>query len=269
MRTVSSLFSFALLFLACPAFAQSVESSWGQTKKAAAREIYVDNHKTLYCGCTYEAHATGSGGSVDLTACNMQRLDKYKQRAKRIEWEHIVPASLMPARHFSCWTNPEQFQMCVSDAGSVSKGRDCCERVNLQARKMIFDLHNLAPAIGQVNAYRLNDRYGVVDDDSPHEQWPGCDAQHFRAQKPRDHRFEPADCTKGDVARVWFYMHDQHGVVIPDAEWNMFVDWSDGDPISSWEIERDRRIEAAQGNNNPYVTGHAPDPAGACSWDPQ
>jgi len=31
---------------------------------------------------------------------------------------------------------------------------------------MIFDRHNLAPAIGQVNAYRLNDRYGMVADDS-------------------------------------------------------------------------------------------------------
>jgi endonuclease I len=53
----------------------------------------------------------------------------------------------------------------------------------------------------------------------------GCDSQHFRASNLIDHRFEPLDCTKGDVARVWFYMHDQHGVVIPDAEWNMFVGW--------------------------------------------
>jgi deoxyribonuclease-1 len=62
-------------------------------------------------------------------------------------------------------------------------------------------------------------------------------------------------------------MHDQHGVVIPDAEWNMFVDWDAADPISAWEIERDRRVAAVQGNSNPYVSGFTADASGACSWD--
>ena len=174
----------------------------------------------------------------------------------------------MPARQMSCWTNPEQFDDCVSSSGTVKRGRDCCEKVSQTAKNMIFDLHNLAPAIGQVNAYRLNDRYGVVDDNLSPEQWVGCDAQHFRAAKVSDHRFEPADCTKGDVARVWFYMHDQHGVVIPDEEWNMFVGWSEADPVSAWELERDKRIAATQGNNNPYVDGFEADSDGACTWDP-
>ena len=138
---------------------------------------------------------------------------------------------------------------------------------------MIFDLHNLAPSIGQVNAYRLHDRYGIVGDnpeeDGVLEEWPGCDARHLRTKKTKDHRFEPPDCVKGDVARVWFYMHDQHGVLIPDAEWNMLVDWSDNDPVSAWELERDSRIEAKQGNGNPYVTGQDADPDGACEWDPE
>ncbi len=134
---------------------------------------------------------------------------------------------------------------------------------------MIFDLHNLAPSIGQVNAVRSADRYDVIDDSaSGLEKWPGCDVKHLKAVELVDHRFEPADCTKGDVARVWFYMHDQHGVVIPDEEWNMFVDWSTADPVSAWELERDRRIAAIQGNNNPYVVDRVADAAGACSWDP-
>ncbi len=82
-------------------------------------------------------------------------------------------------------------------------------------------------------------------------------------------RFEPADCTKGDVARVWFYMHDTHGVVIPDSEWHMFIEWDRSDLISPWELERDNRIAAVQGNHNPYVHGFGSDPAGACPWEPQ
>ncbi len=70
------------------------------------------------------------------------------------------------------------------------------------------------------------------------------------------------------MARVWFYMHDQHGVVIPDAEWKMFIDWDASDPVSSWELERDRRVAAVQGNSNPYVAGFEADAGGACDWDP-
>lgn len=219
---------------------------------------------------TYSSHNDNDGwGDVDLAACDMEPLSKKVATAGEIQWEHIVPASLMPARQFACWINPEQFSGCVSSSGNVRSGRSCCEKVSPAAQGMMFDLHNLAPSIGQVNQYRLNDRYGVVDDDAPHDQWPGCDAQHFSAPQFSDHRFEPADCTKGDVARVWFYMHDQHSIVIPDGEWNMFVDWSQSDPVSAWEIERDRRIATLQGNSNPYVAGFEPDPAGACPWDPQ
>jgi len=122
----------------------------------------------------------------------------------RIEWEHIVPASLMPARQMACWTNPEQFSTCVTSSGKVQSGRSCCEEIPV-AQKMLFDLHNLAPAIGQLNQYRLNDRYGMVSDTAPElEPWPGCDTQHLHASSLADHRFEPANCVKGDVARIWF-----------------------------------------------------------------
>ena len=83
---------------------------------------------------------------------------------------------------------------------------------------MIFDLHNLAPSVGQVNQYRKNGRYGDVPDNSTFETWPGCDVRDQGGTSVgRFHLFEPADCTKGDLARVWFYMHHEHGLGIPDA----------------------------------------------------
>ena len=194
-----------LAVLASGVVAQTVQNSCNATKNASADNIYHDNDRTLYCGCTYESHDDSDGaGDVDMADCGMEALPLYANRTDRIEWEHIVPASLVPARQMSCWENPEQFDDCVSESGNVKDGRSCCEKVSQVARNMIFDLHNLAPAIGQVNAYRLNDRYGVVAEDPSPEQWPGCDAQHFRAASESDHRFEPGGCTKGDVARVWF-----------------------------------------------------------------
>ncbi len=265
-RLLAEALTLVALLVAQTALAQTVESSWSATKNSAADNVYHDNLHTLYCGCPYTSDNDSDGsGDVDMTDCAMEPLGRYKKNASVIEWEHVVPVSLMPAEHFSCWQNPEQFDGCLSGSGTIG-GRKCCEKVSRAARRMIFDRHNIAPSIGQVNQYRRDDRYGEVPDHGPQvEKWPGCDVKHLRVSG--QHSFEPADCTKGDVARVWFYMHDEHGVVIPDEEWNMFVAWDAADPISEWEIERDARVAELQGNHNPYVEGAEADPSGACGWE--
>jgi endonuclease I len=48
-------------------------------------------------------------------------------------------------------------------------------------------------------------------------------------------------------------MHQQHGVVLEDGEQAMFMEWSLSDPPGDWELERDDRIKAKQGNGNPFV----------------
>ncbi len=77
MRTLVSLAPFALLLLASPASAQNVESSWSKAKNASADNVYHDNDKTLYCGCTYASHNDNDGsGDVDLAVCDMGPLSK-------------------------------------------------------------------------------------------------------------------------------------------------------------------------------------------------
>ncbi len=51
---------------------------------------------------------------------------KVNQRARRIEWEHLIPAENF-GRQFSCWRegNPQ----CVSSKGKAYKGRRCCTKV--------------------------------------------------------------------------------------------------------------------------------------------
>jgi len=51
--------------------------------------------------------------------------------------------SLMSARQFDCW---------------VLGNREACECEDSRAQGMLFDLHNLAPSIGQVNVLRSNER---------------------------------------------------------------------------------------------------------------
>lgn len=82
--------------------------------------------------------------------------------------------------------------------------------------------------------------------------------------------YEPHDDYKGDFARVFMYMF----VVYDDISWksttnwmydtasdllfkpwayNMLLQWSAQDPVSSKEINRNNGIAATQGNRNPFI----------------
>ncbi len=87
----------------------------------------------------------------DLTSCGYQ-VRKNSERASRIEWEHVVPA----------WSFGHQRQ-CWQDGGRKNCVKDPVYR------RMESDLHNLQPAIGEVNGDRGNFMYG---------QWSGGEQQY-------------------------------------------------------------------------------------------
>ena len=64
----------------------------------------------------------------------------------------------------------------------------------------MFDLHNLAPAIGQVNRLRSND--GPIEIPGDPSEFGSCQIQDGRGE------FEPPDCLMGTLARLslsWAY----------------------------------------------------------------
>ena len=269
MRLSHTVIIATLVLVHAASVRAETPSSWRAAKNAADDRIYFDHRTTLYCGCPFVSDEDSDGsGDIDLDACGLTPLEKRQRNARQVEWEHIVPASLMPARGFSCWQEPQRFQACIEKDGDIIGGRACCEKASPTAKTMIFDLHNLAPSVGQLNQYRSNDRYGEVEDD--YETWIGCPARDqngVSSDRSGQARFEPPDCVKGDVARVWLYMHDVHGVRIDDGEHAMFLRWSASDPVTPWEQERDRRIAAVQGNSNPYVSGATACAGAACCPD--
>lgn len=233
----------AFTTLTVAAFAES--PGWRRAKNVADDVIYQGKDKTFYCGCVYTSDGDNDGsGAVKHEACGYVPPITYASRSKRVDWEHIVPASLMPARQLDCW---------------VSGSREKCEREDPRAQGMLFDLHNLAPSIGQVNRLRRNDRYSELPNQQ--QNFGSCPAKDING------KFEPPDCLKGDVARVWFYMSVRHGVVIHTAERAMFERWSENDPVSPWESKRESRVFNHTFVHNPFVHGVTPIPAGACSWE--
>ncbi|WP_016582476.1 endonuclease, partial [Yersinia pestis] len=117
--------------------------------KAVAAKIHQDAPGSFYCGCQIDWQ--GKKGIPDLNSCGYQPR-KNAARAARIEWEHVVPA----------WQFGHQRQ-CWQQGGRKNCAKDPVYR------QIETDLHNLQPAIGEVNGDRNNFMYS---------QWNGGSGQY-------------------------------------------------------------------------------------------
>lgn len=184
-----------------------------------------DLRTEFYCGCSYNEH-----WELDLNGCGY-KIRKNADRAKRIEWEHVVPAAFF-GRAQSCWRDG---------------GRKGCEKTAAQFNNFEGDLHNLRPSIGEVNGDRSDRMYAEVSIKSPYGK---CD---FRLGP--DGTAEPRDAVKGQAARVWFYMADKHGFEIPEPYRALYVSWAQKFPVTDQERRINDAIKAVQGDSNTYITG--------------
>lgn len=128
------------------------------------------------------------------------------------------------------------------------------------------DLFTIYPTDNYVNNQRGNDPYGVVD--SP--TWTSLNgSKRGNCTYPgySGMAFEPIDEYKGDFARTFFYVTVRY--YTEDAAWstsamtdgadilpwavNMLLDWSEADPVSRKELERNGAIYGMQHNRNPFI----------------
>jgi len=259
MRSLSIMMIFGPAVLALAVSAPAVAdppsrpvSSFSKAKKIARDEVYIGHQRTLYCDCKYVRNKKGSGGRISNLACGYEPR-KNEMRGKRLEWEHIMPASFF-GQSRTCWTDGNP--LCVNSKGKPYKGRRCCAKVDEDFERMEADLHNLAPSVGELNGDRSNLPYGLMTGEP--RKYGRCD---FEIDRDRD-EVEPAGVpdsgsgpldVRGDVARVWLYMSDAYNLTLVPAQRQQFEAWSAADPADDWERTRDRRIEAAQGNKNSFL----------------
>ncbi len=211
-------------------------TSFNEAKTLLRTQVYHDQSKggegTLYCGCQW-TWVGQTGGRVDLASCGYQAR-KQQSRAERIEWEHIVPAWVFGHQR-QCWQQG---------------GRKNCIENDAVFRKMEGDMHNLAPSIGEVNGDRSNLSYSQLPADTAYPYGMCRSRVDFKQRV-----FEPRDEVKGQVARVYFYMHDRYNLSMSSQQQQLLIAWDQLYPVSDWERLRDQRIAKQTGQHNPFVTG--------------
>ena len=215
-----------LIILAVVASSALFAQSFGSAKKKL-KTVYQNHMIAFYSGC--EIRSRGKKLIPVLSTCGY-KVRKQERRANRIEWEHVMPAYDF-GRQMKCWRDG---------------GRKNCKK-NLKFKAMEGDMHNLVPAIGEINGDRSNYKFAMLQGEG--EKYGAVDFEIDFKNK----RVEPRDSVKGDIARIYFYMRDNYKIRLSKQQSRMFQAWSKSDPIDEWEKEKNRLIFAIQGNRNNYV----------------
>ncbi|MFS4492499.1 endonuclease [Maribacter sp. 2308TA10-17] len=108
----------------------------------------------------------------------------------------------------------------------------------LRTEDAVTDLHHLRSTDAIINEERLN--FPFIEGTGSY----GLNGENWY----------PGDEWKGDVARMIFYLNVRYGETFDRVGTvELFLKWNVEDPVSSFEIQRNNVIQAAQGVRNPFI----------------
>ena len=184
--------------------------------------------ETLHCGCTFDKIK-----QVSTNLCKRGSKNLLKNKESRtLEWVTMMPEYVF-GKSRKCWTK----NLCVRSDGIKVKGAQCCSEVSPKYKKMESDMHNLFPVI--------NKPHSIEEKSEP--LFGGMWEYKFCPEKT------PAINIKGDIARAYLYMSYQYKIVLQEDPEDKLRKWHLEDPPDDWEETRNDRIEAIQGNRNPFI----------------
>lgn len=225
----------------------SANTSFSKSKKEL-RKIYQGHQTTIYCDCKY--NYKDMKNMIDRKSCGYvprnerTKKGKVNDRARRIEWEHQIPAENF-GRQFSCWRDGNE--KCIDSKGKSYKGRKCCNKVNKKYKIMQADMHNLFPAVGELNGDRKNFRFDFELANSG--QYGACEFNvDFKAK-----RAKVREEIRGVIARNYLYFNKRYDMKLSKQELQKYNAWNKQYPADAWEIERNKKIAKVQGNSNEFI----------------
>lgn len=173
-------------------------------------------------------------------------------------------------------TDPYTYRHGVKKCGNYSVEGDCYNREHIIPQSffnsrapMVSDIHHIRPTDGKVNGMRSNYPFGKVSSASYTSKNGGKVGPNV-APGYGGTVFEPIDEFKGDIARMVFYFVTRYesqlsgfstgnmlgGSAYPGLQtWerDLLITWSEQDPVSPTEIERNNASYVFQKNRNPFI----------------
>lgn len=229
------------LILICFAFSFYLQAknvtndSFSKAKSMLEKKVYLTPQQrvTIYCDAKFSKNK-----EISLPA--KFPTNKYAKRAKKMEWEHVVPADKF-GQEFKSWMRGDT--ACVTAKGIHYKGRRCASKVSEEYKYMQADMYNLYPAIGAVNAMRSD--YDFKDSVAGSTRLGTC-AMHI------NHHFaEPPKLARGEIARSYLYMDSNYShYTMTKKQRRLMQAWNKKFPAGKWECKRGQRIQKLQKNNN-------------------
>ncbi|MDH4263248.1 MAG: endonuclease [Spirochaetia bacterium] len=193
---------------------------------------------TFYCSCPFDKNKI-----VDIQKCGYH-IRKDKNRATHVEIEHVVPADKLCGKTLE-WTQGSN--ACVNHKGKHFKGRRCASEHNPVCIMAYNDLHNLRPAIGEINNDRSDYPFGDIHMDST--------AYGTCSFKIKNGVVDPPKEVHGDIARIYLHMNMAYPElhILNENEIRFFKVWSNLDPVTTTECSQNKIIYSLQGNYNLVV----------------
>ncbi len=212
--------------------ARSTDYSFRKSKYILATQVYTHSNYRIafYSGCRFRQYEKKL---VPVhRSCGYQPR-KNVSRSKRIEWEHVVPAWVF-GHQLKCWQEG---------------GRSHCRNTHQRFRQMEADMHNLVPAIGEINGDRSNYRFQMITGENRLYGQPVNMEIDFGQRWA-----EPPEQVFGDIGRIYLYMKERYGFRLSASQLKLFRSWNNLDPVDEWELKRNQLLTTLQGNHNPFVT---------------
>jgi deoxyribonuclease-1 len=229
IMTTYNLKIFSLLIMICFIFLSNLNAnSFSKSKRILLKKVYFDNQYTFYCGNPYEIkQIDGKEKTVIIKDKKYftSRNDSFfnfwndNERAKIVEWDHVMPVEYF-AKDLPCWKEG---------------GRKACAK-DETFKIMEADMHNLVPAIGEINNDKSNFRFG---EKLPKKgQYGNCEIEIDSKNKIVYPRVE----IRGDIARIYLYMSKTYNIKLSKEDKKMFKKWDEEDPISQFEKIKNEKI---------------------------
>ena len=207
-----------------------------QTAKKRLAHLYQAEQwtQTFYCGCDFSPES----GRVWLDRCDLK---SDSSRATQLEWEHIVPASLLGHRN---WKTAEFAAQCVRSKDQSH----CIAQLRRTNNRALSSPYNLVPSSGAVNLARGN-REMV-------ELAPGAQGHTLCSLNLSTSRqsVEPIGPLKGRVARTYLSASQafpEQKLLSVEAK-QRFEAWSQKYPASDAECRWAEKIEQETCLSNPF-----------------